>query len=93
MDAAAPKVEPELVAELEARRLLVTVEDHGTAKVLVLTCDDQQLTISSEPGPVRTAAGGLEELAREASELAQLLRQRAESTAPLLPDFTGERVT
>jgi hypothetical protein len=89
-----PNVEPELVAELEARRLLVTVEDHGTAKVLVLTCDDQQVTISSEPGRLTTAAGGFEELAREALAVAELLRARVKAVPePLFPEFTGERVT
>jgi len=96
-ETAAPRSrdEPEVVAELEARRLLVTVEDRGTAKALVITCDDQQVEISSEPGPLRTAAGGYEELAREAGQLAEMLRRRADDagTTPLLPQFTGERVT
>ena len=90
---AKPEIVPELVAELEARRLLVTVEDHGTAKVLVLTCDDQQVTISSEPGQLTTAAGGFEELAMEALQIAGLLRARAEREHGVPPhDFSGERV-
>jgi hypothetical protein len=93
---AAPKIETELVAELEARRLICTVEDHGTAKVLMLTCDDQQVAISSEPGRLTTAAGGFEELAREALAVAEILRARAKTAGapdPLLPRFTGQRIT
>lgn len=88
--------EPEVVAELEARRMLVTVEDQDDAKVLVITCDEQQVTISSEPGPLTTAAGGFEELAREALAVAEILRARAKAQGvpePLLPQFSGERFT
>jgi hypothetical protein len=88
-------IEPEVVAELEARRLLVTVEDtQNGAKVLVLTCDDQRVEISSEIGPLRTSAGGFEELAREALAVAEILRRTADAgTTRLLPEFNGERVT
>lgn len=81
----ATRDEPEVVAELEARRLLLRTEDRGTAKVLVLVCDEQQVEISSEPGPLTTAAGGFEELAMEAHQIAALLRARAErhQTGPI----------
>jgi hypothetical protein len=85
-------VEPDL--ELEARRLVVTVEDRGTAKALVLKSDDLTVEILSEPGAPTTAAGGYEELAREASAVAELLRARASAPPePLFPEFSGERVT
>lgn len=65
--------EPDL--ELEARGLIVTVEDRGDAKALVLKNDDVSVEILSEPGPRERAAGGYEELAREAGELGALLRR------------------
>lgn len=79
---------------LEARRLVVTVEDRGTAKVLVLKSDDLTVEILSEPGAPTTAAGGYEELAREATALAELLRARqAVASESLVPEFTaGHRV-
>jgi hypothetical protein len=80
--------------EMEARRLIVTVEDRGSAKALVIRSDDLTVEILSEPGALTTAAGGYEELAREAGELAALLRRRAEPTvAPFVPEFSGERIT
>ncbi len=86
--------EPDLT--LEARRLVVSVQDRGTAKALVIVCDDVTVEILSEPGAPTTAAGGLEELAREAAEVAKLLRARADRAAqaePLTPEFTaGHRV-
>lgn len=86
--------EPDL--ELEARRLVVSVEDRGTAKALVIKSDDVTVEVLSEPGPERTAAGGFEELAREAWALAEVLRARADERGeihPLTPRFSGERVT
>lgn len=82
--------------DLEARRLLVSVEDRGTAKALVLKSDDVTVEILSEPGPERTAAGGFEELAREALALAEVLRARAAERGevhPMTPQFSGERIT
>lgn len=81
-EVAASKVEPEVVAELEARRLLVTIEDRDEVKVLVITCDEQQVEISSEPGTLRRAAGGFEELATVAQQVADLLWARAEAREP-----------
>lgn len=71
-----PEIKAVTVAELESRRILVTVEDRGTAKVLVIVCDEQRVEISSEPGPLLTAAGGFDELAAEALAIAHLLRAR-----------------
>lgn len=87
------ETEPDLT--LEARRLVVTVEDRGTAKALVIASDDVSIEIVSEPGPDRTAAGGYEELARESFALVEVLRARATEAGkihPLTPKFTGEHV-
>jgi hypothetical protein len=91
-ETAASKVEPELVAELEARRLLVTVEDREEAKVLVIVCDEQQVEISSEFGTLRKAAGGFEELATKAQQVADLLWARAEEPAEELDWWTPPEI-
>jgi hypothetical protein len=79
-------VEPEVVAELEARRLLVTTEDRGEVVVLIVTCSEQQVEISSELGPLRKAAGGFEELATVAQAVADRLWARAGEPA-VEPDW------
>jgi hypothetical protein len=88
------EVEPAVVADLHARRLVVTVEARDDALILLITADELRVEISSEPGPLTMAAGGFEELAREAGELAKLLRARAEvKPEPMFPEFSGERMT
>jgi hypothetical protein len=51
----------------------------------MITVEGMRVEISSEPGPLTTAAGGFEELAMEAHQIAALLRARAEryQTGPL----------
>lgn len=87
------EVEPEVVAELNARQLLVTVEDRDEAKILILTCDEQQVEISSEPGPLLRSAGGFEELGREALAVAELLRARAVGQGEPRDWYTPPEVT
>lgn len=79
------EVEPAVVADLHARRLVVTVEDRDDALILIITCDEQQVEISSDPGPLTTAAGGFEELARESFAVAAKLRALADREPPNSP--------
>lgn len=74
-----------VVVQLEAPRLQVRTEDRGDAKFLVITDGDVRVEISSEPGPLTTAAGGFEDLGMEAHAIGGLLRARAEryQTGPL----------